>query len=173
MPDLKPISKDAVEAAMEKAERYRLLNEPREAESICRDILCVSPGHQPATIMLLLALTDQFGKGYGVDLGEVRQLVPELQGDYERAYFTGVILERWGKSRPATGAPADAVNEWLRCAMESYAQAETIRPAGNDDAILRWNACARMIGRASRSDTAQAAPTEHQRESFDDEVPMI
>jgi hypothetical protein len=35
--------------------------------------------------------------------------------------------------------------EWLREAMTDYEQAEKLRPAGNEDAILRWNACARII----------------------------
>jgi hypothetical protein len=35
--------------------------------------------------------------------------------------------------------------EFLREAMDHYQNAEAIRPAGNDDAILRWNTCARMI----------------------------
>ena len=29
--------------------------------------------------------------------------------------------------------------------MQAYERAEAIRPAGNDDAILRWNACARLM----------------------------
>ena len=35
--------------------------------------------------------------------------------------------------------------EWLHEAMEWYEKAEKIRPEGNDDALLRWNACARTI----------------------------
>ena len=37
--ELERISIDAVPAALEKAERYRLLNEPLMAESICLDVL--------------------------------------------------------------------------------------------------------------------------------------
>jgi hypothetical protein len=29
--------------------------------------------------------------------------------------------------------------------MEFYENAEKIRPPGNDDVLLRWNACARII----------------------------
>ena len=56
---LKPISHESVTGALAKAERYRLLNEPGEAESICCDILEIEPRNQPALISLLLALTDQ------------------------------------------------------------------------------------------------------------------
>ncbi len=149
MPELKPISTEAVPAALAKAERYRLLNEPREAESICRDVLMVAPEHQQASIMLLLALTDQFGRESGVDLEQAEQLVHKLQGEYERAYYAGVISERWGKSRTVIGATAEVVHSWLRQAMDYYQQAEAIRPAGDDDALLRWNTCARIIDQGS------------------------
>ena len=57
---LKPMSADAIPSAIAKAERYRLLNEPGEAESICLDILQIDPHNEDARVMLLLALTDQF-----------------------------------------------------------------------------------------------------------------
>ena len=41
--ELKRISQAALPAALAKAERYRLLNEPEQAESICRDVLAVEP----------------------------------------------------------------------------------------------------------------------------------
>src|SRR5207248_11695595 len=58
MSELKSLSKEAIPAALEKAERYRLLNEPGEAESICLDILKADPENQQAIITLLLALTE-------------------------------------------------------------------------------------------------------------------
>ena len=33
----------------------------------------------------------------------------------------------------------------LRAAMVHYEQAEALRPPDNEDAILRWNTCARII----------------------------
>ena len=60
---LKPIDPAAVPAALQQAERYRLLNEPEEAESICLDVLAVEPDNQQALVMLLLSLTDQFVTG--------------------------------------------------------------------------------------------------------------
>ena len=32
-------------------------------------------------------------------------------------------------------------------AMELFERAEALLPAGNDDAVLRWNGCARVIHR--------------------------
>ena len=41
--ELKRLSADAIPAALEKALRYRLLNDPAEAESICHDVLRIVP----------------------------------------------------------------------------------------------------------------------------------
>jgi hypothetical protein len=143
--ELKPLSKGAVPAALEKAERYRLLNEPGEAVSICQDVLAVEPDHQPARVVLLLALTDQLLEepGLASRAGEVAR---SLRDAYEREYYTGIVAERSAKAHLRRGGLSpDGVYEWLADAMECYERAERLRPAGNDDAILRWNACARLL----------------------------
>ena len=71
--ELKSISTQAIARAIVKAERYRLLNEPQEAESICRDILTVDPENQEALVMLLLSITDQFGRTSEVGAGQAHQ----------------------------------------------------------------------------------------------------
>ncbi len=174
MLELKPISSKAIASALEKAVRYRLLNEPREAESICRDVILVDPGNQEAIVTLMLALTDQFADGFGVHIDNARQLLSNIQGEYERAYYDGVILERWGKAQAARESPDNVSCDWLRMAMSCYNKAETIRPPGNDEAILRWNACARMIERSEPSQTDRPRPTQpHPSDDFDDEVPVL
>jgi hypothetical protein len=145
---LKPLSKDAVGGALTKAERYRLLNEPWQAESICRDVLAIHPDNQEALVTLLLALTDQFDQGAS-DLNEARDLAGRLAGDYQRAYYAGIVCERQGvalcrKNRPGGSSTA---YDWISAAMDWYEQAELIRPPGNDDALLRWNTCARFLAR--------------------------
>ncbi|MEO8648179.1 MAG: hypothetical protein ABI539_03340, partial [Acidobacteriota bacterium] len=60
--DLKPLDQDAIPAALEKANRYRLLNEPGAAESIYLDILAVEPDDQEALKNIVLAMSDRFGK---------------------------------------------------------------------------------------------------------------
>ena len=144
---LKPITKEGIPRALEKVERYRLLNEPSEAESICRDILEIEPTHQKALVMLILTLSDQFSKG--VTEREALHLIPKLKEDYLRAYYKGVVFERIAKSalgRATHGSSFDAY-EWLEDAMDAFDEASKIRPAGNDDAILRWNTCVRTIER--------------------------
>lgn len=144
--ELRSLSRDAIPAAQEKAVRYRLLNEPRLAESICRDIVAVDPDNQDALITLILAITDQFGAG-GARLNDALALLPRLEGDFHRAYYRGIIYERRGMAQLAVTTPASGhvAYDWFRQAMEQFDEAEAISPPGNDDALLRWNTCARMI----------------------------
>jgi len=60
--ELKSLSVEGIPAALERAQRYRLLNEPSQAESICLDILATEPENQPAITLLLLSLSDQFAE---------------------------------------------------------------------------------------------------------------
>lgn len=145
--ELKPISRDAIPEALAKVERYRLLNEPWQAESICLDVLRIEPEHQQALAMLLLSLTDQFGKG--VPAARAREVLPKLSSDYERVYYAGIISERWAESLLRQGAPGAGFTayESLRDAMAQYERAEAIRPPGNDEVLLRWNTCARILMR--------------------------
>ncbi|HEY6080692.1 MAG TPA: hypothetical protein VIW29_17880 [Polyangiaceae bacterium] len=149
MPELKPIRRDAIPRAFEKAERYRLLNEPFESESICLDILAVDPSHAQALGCLLLSLTDQFSHGAGQALERARALLSHFTGDYDKAYYSGIISERFAKRKLRDGHPgAQALAyAYLREAMTSYETAERLAPSGNDDAVLRFNACVRMIER--------------------------
>jgi hypothetical protein len=147
MSDLKPLSREAIPAALEKAERYRLLNEPAEAESICLDVLRTDPENQSALITLLLAVTDRFGKGYGVSDTQAKELLARVKGEYERAYYTGILAERRAKAKLAQGTPGSRhyAYDGFREAMTWFEKAEEVRPPGNDDALLRWNTCARII----------------------------
>jgi hypothetical protein len=149
MSDLKPLSAEAIPSALEKAERYRLLNEPAEAESICLDVLATDPGNQQALTTLLLALTDRFSKGYGVSDTQAKEILARIEGDYERAYYSGILAERRAKAQLARGTPGchHQAYEGFREAMHWFEKAEAIRPAANDDAVLRWNTCARMIAK--------------------------
>lgn len=143
--ELKPLHKDAVGRALDKAERYRLLNEAREAESICRDALAADPGNQRALVTLALALSDQFREAdVGPMAKEAEATVAQLSDPYERAYFGGLVAERKAKAQHRRGVPGFYVFEALRRAMVLFEEAERLRPPGNDDAILRWNTCARI-----------------------------
>src|SRR5712692_8759876 len=88
--ELKPLSRDAIPKALERADRYRLLNEAAEAESICLDILSTEPDNQRALVTLILALSDQFGqKRFSVGDYRCEEFVARLRDEYERAYYAG------------------------------------------------------------------------------------
>ena len=162
MSQLKRIRKEAVPAALQKAERYRLINDPWSAESICLDVLEVDPENQQALTALLLSYTDEMIEQPGEGLRRAREVLPRLSDDYKRAYYAGIIAERRAKAhlrRDDAGGGAIAYN-WLREAMEWYVRAEAIRPAQNDDSILRWNACVRLLARRPQVKPALAGSYE-------------
>jgi hypothetical protein len=157
---LKPISREAIPRAIQKAERYRLINQSWAAESICRDILEIDPANQQVLVMFVLALTDQLADGHGHAMKIVRETLPRITDAYQRAYYTGIASERSGQAllhRGGMGSGAMAYDA-LREAMSWYERAEAIRPQGNDDSILRWNTCARLIsGNSSLAPQSETA----------------
>ena len=144
-PGLKSISKDAVPRALELAERYRLLNEPEQAESICRDVLTVDHANQEAMRTLMLAMTEQFGRSRSITVQSVEEVCAMMEDPYERIYYTGVAYERWGRAKLHEAHHTNMGLSWIRHAMDRYQEAEKIRPAGNDAALLRWNTCVRLM----------------------------
>lgn len=157
---LKPITREGIPAALQKAERYRLLNESWAAESICLDVLEIDPTNQEALVALLLSITDQFSEDLAEGVRRAREVLPRLTDEYERVYYAGIICERRARAQLHRGAlgSADVAAEWFREAMRWYEKAEGMRPHGNDESILRWNACVRMLGRHER----ESAPSEYE-----------
>jgi hypothetical protein len=147
--EVKQISPASVPVALEKAERYRVINDPSSAESICLDVLDVDSENQQALVTLLLAITDQFADGPTEGLHRAQGLLPRLRDEYKRAYYAGIICERCAKAylHLATPRSGDMAYHWLREAMTWYEKAEVQRPAGNDESILRWNTCVRLLAR--------------------------
>jgi len=159
--ELKPITSAGVPAALQKAERYRLLNDSSAAESICLDILQIEPDNQQALVMLLLSITDQFVDDASDSVKRARDVLPRLNNDYKRAYYSGIIAERKAKALLRRGGMgvSDVARDWFHDAMRWYEKAETLRPSGNDEAILRWNTCARLL---ERHEPTRATPDEYE-----------
>lgn len=161
--ELKTISADGIPHALEKAERYRLLNDPAQAESICHDVLAVDAANQDALRCLILSLTDQLGAGASNAARSARSHVGHLADAYERAYYTGLVHERETRAFLARkNVVRSAAYDGFRHAMEWYERAEALRPAGNEDAVLRWNSCVRAIERErlEPADDAHELPLE-------------
>jgi tetratricopeptide (TPR) repeat protein len=142
---LKSISTAGIAGAIAKVKHYRYLNEPEEAESISRDILAIDPHHQLALRLLGLAITDQFIGASTDRYREAEEIFQKLTERYERLYYTGIVYERRAKVQLRTGHPPHTVLPLFGRALECFGEAEKICPPGNDDAILRWNRCVRLL----------------------------
>ncbi len=98
--------------------------------------------------MLVLSLTDQFEQK--VTSKEALHIVEGLPNEYHRAYYSGIIHEREAiaqfRRRPDYRSRR-AAYALFQNAMEWYRKAQAIRPADDDEAVLRWNACVRFLER--------------------------
>jgi tetratricopeptide (TPR) repeat protein len=142
---LKTISKDGISEALSKVDLYRYLNEAEEAESICHDILAADPENQLALRMLGLTITDQFHGQTSDRYSEAEKIFQSLSDPYERTYYMGLLHERRAKAQMRAGRPAQGLVGSFQEAMRCFQEAEKIRPPHNDDAVLRWNRCVRLL----------------------------
>jgi hypothetical protein len=117
-------------------------------------VLEIDQVNQEALVSLLLSITDQFVEEMADNVRRAREVLPRITDEYERIYYTGIIAERRARAQLQRGAlgSADVASEGFREAMRWYERAEGMRPGGNDESILRWNTCARLLGRHERAD---------------------
>ena len=142
---LKSISKESIPKAISKVELYRYLNDPEEAESICLDILAADPDSQLGLRMLGLCITDQFTGGMSDRFAEAAKIFQSLTDSYERYYYSGLLHERRAKAQLKAGSAPNTVLVHFEEAMRCYEEAERLCQDDNDEAILRWNRCVRLI----------------------------
>lgn len=152
---LKNISKSGIAEAISKATLYRYLNEPEETESICHDILAVEPENQAALRMLGAAITDQFTGQPSDRYAEAEGAFRQLSDAYERHYYVGLLYERRAKAQMRAGRPIQMLVGLFQEAMQHFEQAEKIHPPENDDAVLRWNRCVRLLEKLPQADGEQ------------------
>ena len=148
MTELKPISKESIPRALEKAERYRLLNEPFMAESICLDVLAVEPKDERALVIYILSLADQFATGHEGGAKRATDAIAKLAKAYDRHYYTGLVEERRATALLHRGGYGVNAAAWhhIHAAMEAYEKADALHDdATNDDPRLRFNTCVRLI----------------------------
>jgi hypothetical protein len=166
--ELKKISPTGIAEALSKAQLYRSLREPEESESICQDILDADPEHQAALRLLGLSITDQFTGQTTDRYAEVESIFRRLTDPYTQHYHLGLLTERRAKAQMHVGRPSYVVVSLLEQAMRHFEDAEKIRPAGNDDAILRWNRCVRLLKKLPHAEPVEAASGFH-----DDDLPAV
>lgn len=171
------IRPESIPTALKQAQHYRLLNEPALAESICRDILAVAPENEEALITLLLSLTDQFDIRQGSAYDQANQIVHQVSTEYKRQYYAGIVNERWARAQLRVGLPMDAVESWVRKAMNSFLLASELAPADDPNPILRWNSCVRLLNQFDlQSPEGKAAVASFQRDlesEYGDDVPLL
>jgi tetratricopeptide (TPR) repeat protein len=156
--ELKRLPHAGVDAAIAKAEHYRDLNQPEEAESICLDVLELEPGHVKAWKLLGLAITDRFPSGQVGLLEQAIHAFEKLQDPYERAYHLGVAWERAAKAHVEKNESHSAVTAFEH-ALELFEKAERMRPE-LPDPVLRWNRCVRLLKSHPALRAAIVAPRE-------------
>jgi hypothetical protein len=162
--ELKPISPESVPNALSRAKQYRWLNQPWQAESICRDILEIELKNQQAIITLILAITDQFGTDRSPSEANAKELCALLESEYQQKYYRGMVLERLGHAARKRHTPRSRyiAFELYRQALAFYEDAEKLRPEDNQESVLRWNACVRTI----REYRLEPAPKEENPQPF-------
>jgi tetratricopeptide (TPR) repeat protein len=144
-PTFKTISRSGIPEALSKVQHYRYLNQAEEAESICRDVLAVDPENQGALRLLGLAITDQFTGSTSDRYREAEECFEKLTSPYERSYYRGILYERRAKAQLRAGHMAHSLVVSFENALRCYEEAEKVRPEGDDDALLRWNRCQRLL----------------------------
>lgn len=141
--ELKRLSERGLDGALQKAVHYRDLNQPEEAESICRDILDVVPDHQEALKTLGLALTDRFMSHWQQLFDPAVAVFGKLRSEYDRVYYVGVAWERLAKAQLEGNQAHNAAHAFER-ALEHYDRAQRMAPESADP-VLRWNRCVRAM----------------------------
>ncbi|MEJ2056318.1 MAG: hypothetical protein P8X39_00595 [Desulfofustis sp.] len=170
MVEIKLLSKEGIPRALVMAKQYRLLNEPDEAESICLDILAADPDHLEALVTLLLALTDKFSEsGLNPAFSQAKEIVDKLGDSFCKSYYLGIIFERLGKYHLKQGGPGAGTvcHDWLAKALECFEEAMTSCDPDNQDTVLRWNSCARLINNNAEIKAGGPDQAEPLLDSFD------
>src|SRR5260370_5086818 len=129
---LKSISKAGIPEAIAKAELYRYLNDPEEAESLCHDILAVDPEHQFAHRMLGLAITDQFIGAATDRYAEVQTIFQNLRDPYERHYYSGLLHERRAKAQLLVGYSPHVLLPLFEQPMRCFPESKKLSPAATE-----------------------------------------
>ncbi|WP_417550766.1 hypothetical protein [Methylophaga sp.] len=164
--NLHDIHAESIELALDRARQYRSLLEPEIAESICLDILNIEPENQAALVVYILALTDQISiSGSQSPFQDIEVAIAKLTSEYKQIYYTGIVLERRARFMLTQPMSRAFAYDYFIKALESYQQAEQMRPDHNDESILRWNSCVRTIQREKLEPLSETDQIAMSRES--------
>jgi tetratricopeptide (TPR) repeat protein len=155
--ELKPLGARNLAAAVALAKHYRDLNEPEEAESICRDILEVSPDNDEAWRTLGLALTDQFPVAWMTLFDAACSAFAKLRSEYERVYYTAITWERFAKAQLVAGRAQNAIHAFEE-ALGLFEKADKLGTPDDPAPILHYNRCVRALTTEPELVRASQAP---------------
>ncbi len=157
--ELKKLADKNLDAAIALAKHYRDLNQPEEAESICRDVLDVAPSNIDAWRTLGLALTDRFPTAWMTLFDDACAAFAKLPGEYERVYYVGIAWERYAKAQLEAGRAHNALHAFEE-AMTRYEEASKLAVKDDPAPILHYNRCVRAI--TTHPELARASETPHE-----------
>ena len=142
--ELKKLADKNLSAAITLAKHYRDLNQPDEAESICRDVLEVAPDHVDALRTLGLALTDRFPTAWMSLFEEACSTFKKLPSEYERLYYVGIAWERYAKAQLESGRAHNAIHAFEE-AIAKFEEASPLAAKDDPAPILHYNRCVRAL----------------------------
>ncbi|MBX3216356.1 MAG: tetratricopeptide repeat protein [Labilithrix sp.] len=142
--ELKALRARNLSSAVNLAKHYRALNQPEDAESICRDILDVAPDDEEAWCTLGLALTDQFPTAWMTLFDAACAAFSKLGSEYERMYYTGVAWERYAKAQLVAGRAENAIHAFEQ-ALGRFERADALGSPDDPAPILHYNRCLRAL----------------------------
>lgn len=157
--ELKRLADKNLGAAIALAKHYRDLNQPEEAESICRDVLDVAPADVDALRTLGLALTDRFSSEWISLFEEACAVFEKLPSEYERVYYVGIAWERYAKAQLEAGRAHNAIHAFEE-AMERFESASALATKDDPAPILHYNRCVRAL--TTHPDLTRASSVPHQ-----------
>ncbi|HVH45716.1 MAG TPA: hypothetical protein VM925_25355 [Labilithrix sp.] len=152
--ELKRLDARNLEAAVALAKHYRALNQPEDAESICRDVLEVAPENQDALSTLGLALTDQFPTSWMMLFDDACATFAKLRSEYDRVYYTAIAWERYAKAQLVAGHANNARHAFEQ-AIDRFERADWLGSPDDPIAILHYNRCVRAL--ESNTEIARAS----------------
>ena len=155
--ELKKLADKNLVAAITLAKHYRDLNQPDEAESICRDVLDVAPANVDALRTLGLALTDRFPTAWMSLFDEACATFNKLPNEYERVYYVGVAWERYAKAQLEAGRAHNAIHAFEE-ALARFEEAAGLAAKDDPAPILHYNHCVRALTTHPELMRASAVP---------------
>jgi tetratricopeptide (TPR) repeat protein len=142
--ELKKLADKNLGAAITLAKHYRDLNQPDEAESICRDVLEVAPDDVDALRTLGLTLTDRFPTAWMSLFEEACATFKKLPSEYERHYYVGIAWERYAKAQLESGRAQNAIHAFEE-AIAKFEAASALAAKDDPAPILHYNRCVRAL----------------------------